>query len=61
MGCIAGTNRVNKMNSKNEKIKILYLATFPRTDKNQKGWGGVVKISCKFRAVESKKLCFWYN
>ena len=37
------------------------LATFPRTDKNQKGWGGVVKISCKFRAVESKKLCFWYN
>jgi hypothetical protein len=25
-----------------EKIKILSLATFPRTVNNQKGWGGVV-------------------
>ena len=43
MGEISGTNRVNKMNSKIEKIKILSLTTFPRTDINQKGWGGVDK------------------
>ena len=48
-----------------EKIKILSLATFPRTYKNQKGWvhPPLCKISyrCNLGAILSQKNGFWYN
>ena len=39
-----------------EKIIILCLDAFPRTDTNQKGWGGAMKSNSSQQPVDQPKM-----